>query len=153
MKCNSKDLGLHQGGAKQSLSLLPQYLGGWGAGNNNNNRARAAPVFDGGYYREALWERWVRQTDRQERTVKWSEFKEATDVVQIVWKGTRRVTWPTSKAAWRSASQRKRSRLKLEAHFHSLYSFPRANSTVVQVRAELWRKGNPRRESSLSPDF
>ena len=66
MKCNSKDLGLHQRGAQQNLSLLPQYLGGWGAGNNNNNRAQAVPVFDGTTERPCGKGGSDRQTGRKE---------------------------------------------------------------------------------------
>lgn len=46
--CTSEELGLHQRGTQKNLSLLPQHLGGCGAGSNKNNPARAAPVFDEG---------------------------------------------------------------------------------------------------------
>lgn len=35
--CTSEELGLHQRGTQKNLSLLPQHLGGCGAGSNKNN--------------------------------------------------------------------------------------------------------------------
>lgn len=93
------------------------------------------------YYRGALWERWYRQAGRQERIVKWSEFKEATVVAQTGSldrdkeshvthiKGRLKVSKPKEKAKVEGAPT--------SIAFTLSQSNEGANLTVLPVRVEL----------------